>query len=172
MKLIKNYLALHLKISMEYKSSFILGIISQSLYMLAELYTVYALFIKFGLLGIYNKYELLLGFSTIWLGYSLCELFARGFDNFSKLIVNGKFDLLLIRPRNVYIQIIGEDICYEKIGRVLLALTIYIYSASKVIVNLTILKLLLLVLMVLGCVIIIFSLFIIVNSDFTILLSE
>lgn len=161
MKLIKNYLSMHLKVSLEYKSSFILSCISQALYMLVELFTIYALFLKFKLLNTFDINEMLLGFSTIWLGYSIAELFGRGFDNFYRLIVRGDFDLLLIRPRSIFIQILGSDICYEKVGRTLCSLIIYIYSASKVITNLTILKLLLLILMIVGCVILILSLFIV-----------
>ncbi len=161
MKLIKNYLSMHLKVSLEYKSSFILSCISQAIYMLVELFTIYALFLKFKLLNTFDINEMLLGFSTIWLGYSLAELFARGFDHFDKLIVRGDFDLLLIRPRSIFIQIFGSDICYEKFGRTLCALLIYIYSASKVITNLTLLKISLLITMVIGCFILIISLFII-----------
>lgn len=161
MKLIKNYLAMHLKISLEYKASFILSCISQVLYMLVELFVIYALFIKFKLLDAFDMNQMLLGFSAIWLGYSLAELFGRGFDNFYKLIVRGDFDLLLIRPRSIFIQIFGSDICYEKFGRVISSLIFYIYSASKVITSITILKVLLLILMIVGCVILILSLFII-----------
>ena len=161
MKLIKNYLSLHLKISLEYKSSFILTVISQTLAMLVELFVVISLFNKFKLLDTYNTYEILLGFSTLWLGYSLVELFGRGFDHFSKIIINGNFDLLLIRPRSLFIQIFGSDICYEKTGRVLISLLIFIYSALKVIKNITILKVFLLVSMILCSSIIIISVLII-----------
>ena len=161
MKLFLKYISLHLKISLEYKSSFIMTIISQTLAMFVELFTVYSLFLKFKLLDIYNPYELLLGFSTLWLGYSLVELFARGFDHFSRIIVNGNFDILLVRPANLFIQICGTDICHEKIGRVTISLLIFIYSSIKVISHFTIYKLLLLILMVMGCVVIIFSIFII-----------
>ena len=161
MKLIKNYLSMHLKVSLEYRSSFILGCISQAFYMLIELFTIYALFAKFKLLDTFDINEMLLGFSTIWLGYSLAELFGRGFDNFHKLIHRGNFDLLLIRPRSIFMQIFGSDICYEKIGRVLFALGFYIYSASQIINEFTILKLKMLINMILGCVILIVSLFIV-----------
>ena len=161
MKLIKNYLSLHLKISLEYKSSFILTVISQALAMLVELFTVMTLFTKFQLLDIYNTYELLLGFSTLWLGYSLVEMFGRGFDHFSKIIINGNFDLLLIRPRSLFIQIIGHEICYEKIGRVLLSLSLFIFSSIKVIKDISLLKILLLILMLLGTILIVLSVIII-----------
>ncbi len=161
MKLVKKYLAMHLKTSMEYRSSFILSIISQLLGMLVELFTVMALFRKFGLFEEYNSYELLLGFSTIWLGFSLAEMFGRGFDQFSKIIINGNFDLLLIRPRSVYILIFGSDLCYEKIGRVIIGTIVFVYSASKVIVSFSILKILLLIFMILGSLMMSLSVFIV-----------
>lgn len=161
MNLIKNYLSLHLKISLEYKSSFILTVISQALAMLVELFTVMTLFSKFKLLDIYNTYELLLGFSTLWLGYSLVEMFGREFDHFSKIIINGNFDILLIRPRSLFIQIIGTEICYEKIGRVLISLFIFILSAFKVIKDISILKILLLIQMLFGTILTVLSVIII-----------
>ena len=161
MKLVLNYLSLHLKICLEYKSSFILVMIAQAVYMLIELFAIYSLLIKFDLLDIYDINQVLLSFSTIWLGYSLSELFGRGFDDFYKTIVNGNFDLLLIRPRNIFLQIFGTQICYEKIGRVLASLFIFIYSSIKLIKHFTLLKILLLFNMILGCVIVILALFII-----------
>ena len=161
MRLFINYLSLHLKVALEYKSSFIMTFISQILGMLVELFTVYSLFNKFKLLEIYDVNELLLGFSALWLGYSLSELFARGFDHFSYLIVNGNFDILLIRPSSLFIQILGSDIAYEKSGRAIVSLMLFIYSAFKVIKDFTFLKLLLLIFMVIGCVVIILSVFII-----------
>ncbi len=161
MKLIFKYLATHLKVSLEYKTSLLLSIIAQGLVMLVELFAINSLFHKFGLLDSYNIYELLLGFSIVWLGFSLTEMFFRGFDHFSDLITFGKFDLLLIRPRNIYLQIFGNDICYEKTSRVLVSLFLFIYSSTKVIETFTFLKVLTLILIVLGCVTIFASIFII-----------
>lgn len=160
MRLFIKYLGMHLKTSLEYKLSFILLSISQGLIMLIELFTIYALFSKFKLLDLYDINSLLMGFSVIWLGFSISETFARGFDNFSKLIVNGNFDLLLVRPRSLFLQIIGTDICYEKISRVLFALGLYIYSIVHLIDAFTISKVLLLITMAVGCSLIITSLFI------------
>ena len=160
MKLIKEYLKMHLKSLLEYRSSFIMTSISQIFSIFVELYTVVALFDKFALLDEYNKYELLLGFSIIWFGMSIAEMFARGFDHFSDLIVNGNFDLLLIRPKNIYIQIFGSDICFEKTSRVLISFLILIYSLFKVVKSFTILKLLLIINMIVGSIIIFVSIFI------------
>lgn len=166
MKLIRNYLSLHLKIALEYRSSFILTVISQTFAMFVELFTVMTLLNKFKLLEIYNTHELLLSFSILWLGFSLSEMFGRGFDNFSKIIINGNFDILLIRPRSIFIQIFGCEICYEKIGRVLFSIGLFIFSVSKVVKKITLLKILLLLFMIVGCIIVIMTVFII-GASFT-----
>ena len=161
MRLIFKYLATHLKVDLEYRASFILTTIAQGLMMIVELFTINSLFNKFGLLDTYNIYELLLGFSIVWLGFSLSEMIFRGFDHFSELIIHGSFDILLIRPRNLYLQIFGSNICYEKISRVLVSLGLFIYSSTKIIKTFSFLKILTLFMIVFGCVTIFASIFII-----------
>ena len=161
MKLIFKYLATHLKVDLEYRASFILTTIAQGLMMIVELFTINSLFNKFGLLDTYNIYELLLGFSIVWLGFSLSEMIFRGFDHFSDLIIHGNFDILLIRPRNLYLQIFGSNICYEKISRVLVSFGLFIYSSTKIIKTFSFLKILTLFMIVFGCVTIFASIFII-----------
>ena len=116
MKLVLNYLSNHLKVSLEYKVSFILSMISQGMYMLI--------------------------------------------DNFSKIIIRGDFDILLIRPRNIYLQIFGSDICYEKTSRVLVSLGLFIYSSIRLIDSFNIVKILLLFNMLLGGILLFVGIFI------------
>ena len=161
MELIKKYLSMHLKKVLEYRATFFLTLISQVLSISIELFTVLALFQKFSLLKIYDRYELLLGFSVIWFGSSFAEMFARGFDQFFKLIINGDFDLLLIRPRNLYLQIFGSNISYDKISRVIISLLIFIYSSIKIIEVFTFLKVILLINMLIASIIIYVAIYII-----------
>ena len=149
--LLLNYLKINLKGTLEYKASFIIMVISQLFVILVELFVVNSLFAKFNLLEEYDFDRIVLCFSLVWFGYSFSEMAFRGFDQFSYLIVRGKLDILLLRPRNIYLQIIGVNICYEKIGRVLLSLGLYISSAIKLVKNVTFLKVLLLILMPIGC---------------------
>ena len=152
---------MHIRVSLEYKASFIMSFISQLLSVVLELFAVIALFSKFSLLNEYNPYEILLSFSVIWLGYSIAEAFVRGFDHFGDLIKRGDFDLFLIRPRNIFLQILGYQISIEKISRIILALVLLIISSLKVIKTFNILKLILLVNMFIGSIIIFTSIFII-----------
>ena len=159
-KLVFHYLSMHLKVSLEYKISFILSTISQILILFVELFTVYSLFSKFQLLSIYNINELLLGFGIVWLGFSFAEMFFRGFDEFPLLIIKGDFDLLLIKPRSIYMQIFGSNICYAKISRVIVSLILVIYSSIHIIDSFNLLRVIMLINMFIGSVIIFLSVFI------------
>ena len=108
MRLLINYLSLHLKIKLQYKLSFIFSVISQALAIMIELYVIKSLFVKFSLLKEFEVYKLYMGFSIVWLGFSIAQMFGRGFDKFSKIIIDGSFDLLLIRPQNIFLQITKE----------------------------------------------------------------
>lgn len=150
MKSICNYMSLHLKIKMQYKLSFFLTLIAQVLLVFVELYLMTSLFKKFSLLDKFSEDELRLGFSVIWLGHSLAQTFGRGFDKFSNVIINGNFDLFLIRPQNIYLQIIGSDIFYEKLSRVIGMLFVYIISAIKVAGTLNLSELIIIITMPIG----------------------
>ncbi len=161
MRLIFNYMSLHLKVKMQYKLSFFLTLIAQVLLMSLELFVISSLFQKFNLLNLYSIHELYFVFSVVWFGFSLAQMLGRGFDKFSNLLINGSFDLLLIRPQNIFLQIIGSDIFYEKISRIISSFILFIYSSTQIINGVNIWKILLLLLMLLGSFLIFFSIFIV-----------
>lgn len=161
MSLLINYMSMHLKTRMQYRVSFFFTLVTQLLTLLVEIFVLKSMFEKFNLLNTYNIYELYFNFSVIWLGYSLAQMLGRGFDKFTNLIIDGSFDLLLIRPRNLYIQIIGSDFYYEKITRVLSSLVLFVIGASKIIIDFNLFKFLVLILIILGSFFMIMSVFII-----------
>lgn len=161
MNLLLNYMSMHFKVKMQYKISFILTLISQLLIVALELFVLQSMFEKFSLLEAYNINELYFNFSIIWLGYSLAQLLGRGFDKFSNLIVDGTLDLLLIRPRNIFLQIIGSDMYYEKLSRIISTLILFIYSFFKIIPGFNIMYLFVLLFIFIGAFTIIMSVFII-----------
>ena len=150
MKLFFKYLALHLKIELEYKASFIMTLIAQVFYILAELVTIIAVISKFQLFDVYSIPEVLFSFSVLWLGYALMEFLFRGFDVFCNLIITGDFDILLVRPRSLFIQIVGSKIAYEKLGRVIVITGLFIYSILNLITEWTFLKALLILFIIIG----------------------
>ena len=161
MKLLIKYFKLHLRLALEYKSSFILTTIAQSINVIAELFVLYCLFNKFKLLEEYNVYELLLAFSVLWLGSGIMEVIFRGWDHFSNLIIRGELDILLIRPRSLFLTITGTEIAYEKLSIILVSLVLLIFSFIKAVKIITLSKIILTIICVMAATTLYLSLFII-----------
>lgn len=164
MRLYLKYFAIHLKSAMEYKVSFILTAIGQGITTLFSFLSMYFLFDRFGNIKGYTFNEVLLCFGTIFMSFALAECFGRGFDAFAKIISNGEFDRIMVRPRSEVLQIIGSRIELSRIGRLLQALIIFIYAINTCGVHWDIYKGITLTLMVFSGVTLFSGLFIIYAS--------
>lgn len=126
-----KYISMHIKSQLEYKTSFVFLCISQVLAFLMYYVTFYSLFSKFGMIEQFSIYQVVLCFSVVQFGEALAEAMLRGFDKFSELIKNGEFDLLLVRPQNIYLQIMGTKFETPKLMKVLGSLGFLIYGFIK-----------------------------------------
>lgn len=161
MKLYLKYFSIHMRSVMEYKTSFILTTIGQCLTTFFSFLSMYFLFIRFGSIKTYTFNEVLLCFSTISMSFSIAECFGRGFDSFSNMIANGEFDRIMVRPRNEILQVLGAKIEFTRVGRLLQAMVIFIYSIKTCKVKWNIDKSFTLSLMIAGGICLFFCLFMI-----------
>lgn len=128
MKLYLRYFSIHLKSRMQYKTSFFINVFGQFLSSFAELLSVWFLMSRFHRIEGFGTSEVLLCYSVILTAFSLAEWLARGFDSFSAVISNGEFDRIMVRPRNVMLQVLGSRIEFSKLGRLLQAAVVMIYA--------------------------------------------
>lgn len=161
MRLYLKYFSIQLKSVMQYKISFFLTTIGQCLTTFFSFLSMYFLFARFGNIKNYSFNEVLLCFSTIFMSFSLAECFGRGFDNFSSIISDGGFDRILTRPRNEVLQVLGTKIELTRIGKLVQASIIFIYSINTCGVNFSPDKILTLILMITGGTFLFFGLFMI-----------
>lgn len=164
MKLYIKTLKMHIKSTLEYKASFIISFISQILVFFSYYFIILSLFSKFGNIKGFTLYEVLLCFSIIQFGYAFCETFARGIDQFDKLIIKGDFDRLLIRPQNILIQVLCYDLDLVKISRLIQAIIVFVIALVNLNIDWTILKVAALMLMVLSSIVIFFGIFLLAAS--------
>lgn len=164
MKLYIKTLKMHIKSTLEYKASFIISFISQILVFFSYYFIILSLFSKFGNIKGFTLYEVLLCFSIIQFGYAFCETFARGIDQFDKLIIKGDFDRLLIRPQNILIQVLCYDLDLVKISRLIQAIIVFVIALVNLNIEWTILKVVALLLMVLSSIVIFFGIFLLAAS--------
>ena len=159
MSLYLKYMKFHFKKMLQYKASFILSFISQLFVFFTYYFTIIALFGKFSNVNGFTVYDVLLTFSIIQFGFSMNEAFARGIDNFDVLIIQGEYDRLLLRPKNVLLQILGYDIDFTKLSKVLQSIIILVISILKVDVIWSFDKIVTLVLMLISSCLIFFGIF-------------
>ena len=164
MKLYLYYLKMHLKSKMQYKISFILSFISQIFVFFTYYFIIIALFQKFNNIKGFTIYEVLLTFAVIQFGYAFNETFARGIDHFDKLIIKGEYDRILIRPRNLLLQVLGYEIDYTKICKVLQSIVVLVIAIINIDVIWDINKVITLILMLISSILIFFGIFLIAAS--------
>ena len=125
---------------------------------------IIALFSRFNNINGFTLYEILLCFSIINFGYSVNETLFRGIDRFEDLIINGTLDRLLLRPVNVLYQVLYEEINFTKVSRIIQSFIILIISLVNLNIKLTLTKIILLLLMLIGSILIFFSIFVLMAS--------
>ena len=146
----KNYLKMHIKTSMQYRSNMLMLSVSSCLVSVGELLSVFLMFQNFKSVGYWGFYEAALMFGIVTTVYALSECFARGFDEFAKIIKHGDLDRILVRPTGVISQIFGTKIELSKLLRATLGLVVAIIALIKLEIQWSITKVVVLV-MTFGC---------------------
>jgi ABC-2 type transport system permease protein len=121
-----------LKSQMEYRTSFILLSIGQFFVPFLIFVSMIFFFQRFPNIGGWSLYEVALCYSVIHIGFSVSECFARGFDSFSSIVVNGDFDRVLVRPRGTIIQVLGSKFEFSRIGRFTQSIIVLIFSLTNI----------------------------------------
>lgn len=164
MKLYIESLKMHFKSLLEYRVSFVVGFFSQFLIFFTYYFIIIALFTKFDNIKGFTLYEVLLTFSIIQFGFSVNEFLARGVDTFETLIIDGSLDRLLVRPRNILLQVLCSKADFVKISRILQAIVILFISLHHLNIEFTFLKVCCLILMLISAVVIFFAVFLLMAS--------
>lgn len=164
MSLYFKYLKIHFKSDLQYKLSFIMSFISQFFVFFGYYFTILCLFDQFSNIKGFTLYEVLLTFGVIQFGFSFCETFFRGIDQFDHLILRGDFDRLLLRPRNLLLQIFCEKVDFIKFSRLVQSIIVLIIAIINVDVNWNIEKVITLIFMLISSIFIFLSIFILTAS--------
>ena len=149
MKLVFKYMGMQLKSQLEYRSSFIMSFLAQIFPVGISAAMVFVLLDKFNFGDKFNTFEVMLGVAIVQFGFSFSECFGRGFDKFSTIIKKGTLDLMMVKPRSIYLQIFGSNISFSKLSRVMGSFILFIVAVNnlsfdKSFVNICLLILLLL----------------------------
>jgi len=119
-----KYLSMSLKAVLEYRFSAWLVTAAQSLSMLFAFIGLDLMFLRFGSLAGWSFAEAALCFGVTYTAFSLSECIARGFDSFSRMVILGEFDRVLLRPRSTIIQVLGSKTDITRLNKTILGIVI------------------------------------------------
>ena len=128
LRLYGRYFLLHWRSALVYKSSFFLMIFGQFFTSFTAIFGIYLLFNRFHAVEGFTLPQVLLCSGTVLLSASLAELVGRGFDGFDRMLGNGGFDRVLLRPRSALFQVLAAQMEFSRLGRLLQALLVFAYA--------------------------------------------
>ena len=128
--LYSKYIKMHRKSAFQFKANMAMLGFSSVLVSIGEILSVFILFSTFEKVGYWGFYEAALMFGVITTVYSFTECFARGFDEFARLIKSGNLDRLLVRPVNIIYQIFGSKIEFPQLARTALGIVVSIIALT------------------------------------------
>lgn len=164
MKLYLKYFGIHLRSQMQYKKSFFMMTLGQCLVAFSGYLSIYFMFTRFSSVRGFEYNEVLLCYSVVLGAFSLSECFFRGFDSFASIISNGEFDRIMVRPRGIIPQVLGQKIELTRTGRLIQAIIVFSFAMPAAGVEWTAGRIAVLVLMIVSGVAVFSGLFIIYAS--------
>ena len=149
-RLYGHYVSINIRSMMQYKTSFFLTTLGQFFVSFNVFLGIYFMFRRFQKVEGFTYSEVLLCFAVVLLEFSMAEMIARGFDSFSGMVRSGSFDLVLVRPRNEILQVLGSKFELTRIGRMIQAVVMFVYAVIHCSVEWNLAKILTVLLMLIG----------------------
>lgn len=130
LRLYLSYARMNFKSIMQYRAWKIL-MLSVAVNTVVDYLAVMILFARFGSLGDWSQYHILLIYGLATTSFGLAEWFSRGYDIFPNLVSSGFFDRVLLRPRTTFLQVMGHKFEFQRSGRVIVGIGCIIFALAK-----------------------------------------
>lgn len=129
LRLYAEFVKQHLKITLEYKTDFLIGAFSTALTQFCGLFFIWVLFENVKQINGWTFYEITFIYGLLTLAKSLDMIF---FDNLLDLgweyIREGKFDIFMMRPISPLFQVLASRLQYDGLGLFLIGFLIVLKS--------------------------------------------
>lgn len=148
-----------IKAQLQYRASTYLLVFAQFVAQFFFILSFYYLFQKFGNIKGYTYSQVIFVYGVFNTCFSIAEMFFKGILDFYRLIKSGEFDILLIRPRNLLLQVIGSKFEVSRVGRLVQDIIVLIYGFAILDVKWDLLKIVCFLLTIGGGIILFFCIF-------------
>lgn len=161
MKYMLHAVRMLFKSAMQYRSSLLMQVIAQFVMTGGEMLAVVVLLTRFKAVGHWGAGEIMFFFGVMQATFALTEMLGRGVTSFSSFVQRGEFDALILRPRPLLTQVMVSQLDPRRLGGILVGLIAMLVAGTRLSIQWTLLKALLLAEVVLGSMLLLLGLFMI-----------
>jgi ABC-2 type transport system permease protein len=117
-RLLIRYGSASIRAQMQYPFNAIMLGVGQFAATMIDMIAIWALFARFGALDGWRLGDIAMFFGLVSISFSVADFFSRGFDVLgAEFIKTGQLDRLLLRPRTLTLQLVGNDMRLSRFGR-------------------------------------------------------
>lgn len=140
MMIYSRLVAAQIRSQLQYRTSFILELLSNALMMTLFFISLRFMFDRFGSLGGWSLGEVAFLYGLVDISFGLMDMIFSGFDPdyFGQFIRRGAFDQLLLRPVSLFTQVLGSQFVLRRFGRIIEGVAVFIYALSLLSVEWTV----------------------------------
>ncbi len=151
LSLYKTFLAQYLKILMEYRIDFLIGLIGFGIIQLSGIAFLYLIFAEIPNLNGWSFEQIVFIYGFAQIPRGLDHLITDNLWILSKsIIVKGQFDRYLLRPINPLFHLVSEVIQFDAFGELLVGIALVIWSMIKLKITVSFLQILLFILTIIS----------------------
>jgi ABC-2 type transport system permease protein len=119
-----------MKSQMQYKISFFLTTLGQFITAFMAFFGLYFIFLRVNAVDDFKFEQVFLCFAVVMAAFSLGEMFGGGLASFPRMLGNGEFDRVLVRPRNIILQVLMPSMDFTRLGLLIQAMIVLGYAVS------------------------------------------
>ncbi len=130
-RLYPRLLGIAIRSRMQYRSDFLVGILSVIILNFVNLALIWILIARFQALAGWSYWEIVMLYAMWLLSHSVYAVFFWHLVLLEDDILDGRFDQYLVRPISPLVQFLGREVNYMGVGDVLFASTAFILAYSS-----------------------------------------
>jgi ABC-2 type transport system permease protein len=121
-----------LRSQLQYRVSFTLSLLGTLLFTALDFAAILILFGRIDTLAGWSAAEVALLYSAAATSYAVADIALGSLDRLPGMVRDGSFDVLLVRPRSAFIQVLATDFMVRRAGRLIQALAVLVVVVGVV----------------------------------------
>ncbi len=136
-------LGVQLRSRLQYRVAFTLDTLATATIVMLEFGSIALVLQRFGHIQGWTLGEVAFLFALVEIAFGLMDMVFSGFDppTFGRMVQQGTFDQLLLRPANITVQVLGSDLALRRIGKVIFGIGIFVLALQLTDITWTAVKL-------------------------------